>query len=62
MVIFFGAIVCDTAWRVDGRSDLARVDRVVEDRRAYVYRAYAVCIHASGWTDLGERREFGVRG
>jgi len=61
VVIFFGAVVRDAARRVDGRSDLARVDRVVEDRRAYVYRAYAVCIQASGWADLGERREFGVR-
>lgn len=60
VVICFGAIVWDAAWRVDGRSDLARVDRVVEDRGTYVYWAYAVCVHASGWTDLGERREFGV--
>lgn len=60
-MVSFGATVGDAAWRVNGRGDLARMDRVFEDRRTYVYRAHAVRIHARGWANLVGRRELGVR-
>ena len=61
MVVVFGAAVGDATGRVNGRSDLTRMDRVVEDRGADVDWAYAVCVHAGGRTDLVDRRELGVR-
>jgi hypothetical protein len=57
----FGATERDAAWGLNGRHDLARMDRVVEDRGTYVHRAHAVCIHAGGWTDPTGGRELGVR-
>jgi len=61
VVIVFGAAVGDAAGRVNGRSDLTRMDRVGEDRGADVDWAHAVCVHAGGRTDLLGRRELGVR-
>jgi hypothetical protein len=58
-VLELGATIWDAAWRAKGRNDLARMDRVVEDRGAYEDWAYAVRVHASGWSDL--IGELGVR-
>jgi len=56
----FGATVCNATWRVNGRSDLARMNRIIEYRGTHEDWAHAVRIHASGWADLMGRRELGV--
>jgi hypothetical protein len=61
MMFHFRAIVWDATWRVNGRSDLARMDRVGEDRGTYEDWAHAVCVLASGWPNLMGRRELGIR-
>jgi len=60
-MVDFSATVWDAAWRVNGRSDLARMNGIVEDRGTNEDWAHAVCVYASGWPDLIGRREFSVR-
>jgi len=60
MMVKFGVAVWNATWRVNGRSDLARMNRVLEYRGTYEDRAHAVRVHASGSPDLIGRRELGV--
>lgn len=60
MVVEFAALIRNATQRVDGRSDLARMDRVFEDRGTNVDCAHAVCVHTSAWSDLLGRRKFCV--
>ena len=59
-MVSFGAAVRDAAWRVNGRNDLARMNRVVEDRRTHEDWGHAVCVYAGGWTNLLGGRKLGV--
>jgi len=60
-VFEFGAGVWDATWGVNGRSDLARMNRVVEDRGTYEDWAHAICVFTSGRSDLIGWRELGIR-
>jgi hypothetical protein len=61
VVFSFGPAVCDAARGLDGGCDHARVNRVFEDRRAYVHGGHPVGLHASRRPDLFGRRELSVR-
>lgn len=58
----FATAVRNPTWRVNGRSDLAGMNGVGEDRGTYVNRAHAVCVDAGGCSDLMGRRELCVTG
>jgi len=62
VMVNFCAAVWDTTWRVNRRSDLARMNGIVENRGTNIDRAHSVCVHASGWSGLTGRRELGIRG
>jgi len=56
----FSAAVWDATRMVNGRGDLARMNRILEDRGTNEYWAQSVCVHASGWSSLIGRRELGI--
>lgn len=60
-VFALSTTVCNATWRANGRNDLARMDRIVEDRGTQENRARAVCVCGNGRSYLIRRREPGVR-
>jgi len=60
MVFVFGATVRDATGRTKGGNDLARMDRVAEDRGTDENWGHAVCVHSNRFPGLVGRRERGV--
>jgi hypothetical protein len=60
MVFVFGATVRNATRRTKGGNDLARMDRVAEDRGTHENWGHAVCVHSSRFSGLVGRREWGV--